>query len=677
MGLFVVSLSIMGEQLPGLAKRRRRAPAPICPAAVDPIAKVVLDTPLAHVDEPFDYLVPNTLDANAQVGVRVRAPFGRKILDGFVVARCEGSEHTLVPLKSVTSPLAVLTGPILRLCRLVARRYAGSLADVLRLAVPPRHVRAETIALNNPVPAFSLPNEVDASMWRNYRHGDSFLSRLALGQAPWAAWTALPSRLGPWPGIVAAAHTTIQAGKRVLIVAPTSRDLDYLATALEQAGYGNSYARLEARDGPARRYETFIRILRGELPIVIGTRSAAFAPVPELGLVVVWDDGNDIYKEQHLPHPYAAVVAAMHAQLSQAALLLASHSRSTTTEQLVANGHLVSLTAPRDVVRRTVPHVRPLATADMGADGAAALSHLPPMVVSAIRKACTQGPVLIQVPRAGGLHQVRCESCWETARCQECNGPLSVATALTCRWCGRIETQYRCRECGHNRYRTGVVGSTATAEQIGRTIRNVRIVSSSAESGIKTWVEDKPMIVVATVGSEPRAVCGFRLTVLLDARSHLLRPQFDADEEAMRKLFLASALTIPATNGGEVLLVGDMPARIANALVAWDPIMFARADLDERKQLSFPPAVRMAAVSGDETAVADVISQCEEFRVLGPTRVPAGEGELLSTSVRALIISELEYSDALTTRLSQVVAARRARGLRAPLRIQIDPRDVA
>jgi primosomal protein N' (replication factor Y) (superfamily II helicase) len=142
------------EQLllvPGAARsaaRRRPARPAEGSAAVDPVAEVVVDVPLPHLDRPFEYRVPSSMADQARPGVRVRVRFAGRDCQGFVVARRASAEHsgTLAPLLRVVSAEVVLTPALLLLCRAVADRWAGTLSDVLRLAVPPRHAQAEKAA---------------------------------------------------------------------------------------------------------------------------------------------------------------------------------------------------------------------------------------------------------------------------------------------------------------------------------------------------------------------------------------------------------------------------------------------------------------------------------------------------------------------------------------------------
>src|SRR6185437_12168525 len=168
---------------------RGRRPRPPAPVATDlPVARVVVDISLPHLDRTFDYLVPERYSATARPGVRVRVPFAGQDVEGFVVERVEASEHPrrLSPLRRVVSAEPVLAPPVLRLAREVADRYAGTLPDVLRLAVPARHARTEQAPSQGSQDPVTPP---DAGPWRDYRAGTALIGRLAAGSSPRAVWT--------------------------------------------------------------------------------------------------------------------------------------------------------------------------------------------------------------------------------------------------------------------------------------------------------------------------------------------------------------------------------------------------------------------------------------------------------------------------------------------------------
>ena len=127
------------------ASRSARQAARRTAASARPVARVAVDVPLPHLDHLFDYLVPEPLAERAVPGCRVRVRFAGRLTGGYLVERAEKTEHhgRLAFLERVLSPEPVLSEEIAGLARAVADRYGGTLADVLRLAIPPRHGAAE------------------------------------------------------------------------------------------------------------------------------------------------------------------------------------------------------------------------------------------------------------------------------------------------------------------------------------------------------------------------------------------------------------------------------------------------------------------------------------------------------------------------------------------------------
>src|SRR3954454_2914651 len=165
-----------------LGPRRRPAAARERQAAeILPVARVAVDSPLPHLDRPFDYLVPAELAELVRPGSRVRVRFAGRLIDGWVLDRLSATEHDgrLAVLERGVGDLPVLTPETALLFRAVADRWAGTFADVVRLAVPPRHARAESAALPSPAPPPSPP---PPDGWTAYRTGPAFLTALAEGR---------------------------------------------------------------------------------------------------------------------------------------------------------------------------------------------------------------------------------------------------------------------------------------------------------------------------------------------------------------------------------------------------------------------------------------------------------------------------------------------------------------
>ena len=366
-----------------------------------------------HLDREFDYLVTAEQSDDAQPGVRVRVRFHGRLVDAFVLERRSSTDHVgqLGWLDRVISAEPVLTPEVRRLVDAVAARYAGTRPDVLRLAIPPRHAGAEKA--QRPAPLLPVIDAIDPAGWARYTGGPAFLDALRDGRAARAVWQALPGE--HWSERLAdAAAVAVSAGHGVLAVVPDQSDVDALWGAAKARIDEAAVVALSAGLGPSARYRRWLSVLRGEARLVIGTRSAVFAPVDRLGLVMVWDDGDDSLAEPRAPYPHAREVAMLRAHQLRCAALVGGYARTAEAHALVAGGWAHNLVAPRPVVRAAAPRV--IALDDDGyaeeRDPAARSARLPSMALRAARVALERGaPVLVQVPRRGYVPTVACGRC--------------------------------------------------------------------------------------------------------------------------------------------------------------------------------------------------------------------------------------------------------------------------
>lgn len=689
---------------------RRRATLPAGSAEVDPVALVVVESHLPHLDRLFEYSVPADLADRARPGVRVRVRFAGRQVDGFLLSRRAQAEHAgrLAPLLRVVSEEPVLTPHLVSLGRGLADHYAGTLSDVLRLAIPPRHARAEkATAPDATVPdgALPAPTVPDWALraWQSYPAGPALLRRLAAGEGPAAAWTALPDAGASrgWPTAVAAAvAATLASHRGAVVVVPDHRDVDRVATALAdalgqalgtgqaegQAAGAEPVVRLTADLGPEQRYRAWLRVLRGAARVVVGSRSAAFAPVKDLGLVIWWDDGDDNLQEPRAPYPHVREVLRRRAALTGAGLLVGGYARSVQVQAWVARETVRELVPAPAALAAAAPRVTVAGEGHAGrSDPAAAGARVPTVAWRALKEGLSRGPVLLQVPRRGYLLSLTCHHCRVPVRCGACAGPVQQPgpdSPAACAWCGRVDDAAPCRECGDRRRRTAVVGQERTAEEIGRAFPGAQIVSSR-QGHVLSTVPAAPAIVLATPGAEPVADGGYAAVVLLDGWALLDRGGLEAGMEALRRWMAAAALARP---GAGVVLAG-VPAhaglRPVEALVRWDGRWLAARELEERVELALPPARRTATVTGPEQVVAEVPGQLSvaggELEVLGPLPLGARAG----TSGDAGPVTRLVLRAApsageqlLPDALRDLRAGRSLRKEAGDLQVRLDPADL-
>jgi len=680
--------------LPGLATartavRRARGPRERQPAGTLPVARVAVDSPLPHLDRPFDYLVPAELDEAVRPGSRVRVRFAGRLIDAWVLQRLQASEHDgrLSYLERGLGDDPVLTAETAALFRAVADRWAGTFADVLRLGVPARHARAESAVPAEAVPAPSAP---DPAGWARYRAGAGYLAAVQDGRGARAVWNAVPGE--DWPARIAeAAQASLAGGRGVLVVVPDVRDAARVDRAMQAVLGKGGHVVLSADLGPEARYRRWLAVRRGTVRAVVGTRSAVFAPVADLGLVVLWDDGDDLHAEPRAPYPHARDVAVLRASMTGAALLVGGFGRTAEAALLVESGWAQPIVADRAVLRAATPRIVALGDdVELERDPVARSARLPALAFRTARAALAAGhPVLVQTPRRGYAPSLACARDRTPARCRHCSGPLAATErdgTPACRWCGRPAVDWQCARCGGTRLRAMVVGSTRTAEELGRAFPGV-VLRVSAGDTVLTDIPAGPALVVATPGAEPVAPDGYGAALLLDGWALLSRPDLRAAEEALRRWANAAALV---RGDGTVIMGADAALPVVQALLRWDPGGHAERELADRRELHFPPVGRMAALVGAPADVAELLSLSqlpETAEELGsvpvqPTRgtqsgsggARAGaRGAAPTEQIRSLLRVPRPDGVRLAEALHAAAAVRSARKSGGPVRVMLDP----
>jgi primosomal protein N' (replication factor Y) len=636
------------------------------------IARVLLDSPLPQLDRLFDYALPPEL-GDVPLGVRVRVPLrsAGRVVDGYVVEidSEDDADRPLSEVESVVSPVAVLPDRLYRLARRVADRAAGSASDVLRLVIPKRQVRVEkawtagTEAVMPSAAAIDSARQVVGAYGGLGEvldeHGRAAVEAIPLPHGEVQGWAAL---------LAAAATRMLAAGESSVLVVPDHRDLDRLLAALGELVPAAAVARYDSRQTNPERYRSFLRSLEDVPCIVVGNRSAVYAPV-RAGLVAVWDDGDPLLGEPLAPYANARDVALLRQEQEESALLYVGHTRTTDVERLVGHGWLRDIRAERRVLPRVV-----LSTPQEMEQPAS--QRMPSSAFLSARDAAARGPVLIQVSRPGFAPSLVCAGCRAPARCAHCGGPLGAThrgAVPVCGWCGRGARAWACPACSSNRLRLASSGSERTADELGRAFPGVRVIVADSAHPVER-VADKPALVVATRGAEPLADGGYRAVVLLDGPRMLQAPDLRIGESCLRWWSNAAALAAP---GAPVHLVG-VDGGVARALATWNQAGYARAELAERAPLHMPPAARVALVEGTQAAVARAIEDLNDLglprdAVLGPVPV---ESDDVPARVRALVRFDYAAGGRVAAALraavvAEAVAARRGKGRTARIALSV------
>ncbi|MFF0910048.1 primosomal protein N' [Microbacterium enclense] len=624
------------------------------------VARVQLDSPVPQLDRLFDYAVPHALVGEVVPGIRVKVPLrsAGRMMDAFVVevVADDGTERPLSSVEAVVSPMPVLPDALYTLARRVADRAAGSVSDVLRLAVPKRMVRAEKAWAAAPPPETPV---VDADA---LARADALLApyvglttaldageRLALDAPPFPAGD-LPR--GAWADLLAAAAVhTLAGGRSAVLVVPDYRDQAQLLAALADLAPAEAIVRDDAdQSGPAR-YAQYLRTLAPVPCIVVGRRSGVYAPAHATGLVAIWDDGDSLLAEPLAPGVHARDAALVRQELEGSALLFAGHTRTTDVQRLVDVGYVREV-AP---ARRPSPRVVLSATRE----GEQRQSRVPSSAFAAARAALAEGPVLVQVARPGYAPSLVCADCRRPARCAHCAGPLRAArpgAVPVCAWCGRSAHAWTCGHCGSTKLRMASSGSERTADELGRAFPGTRVIVADGAHPV-TEVDAAPALVIATRGAEPLARGGYRAVILLDGDRMLQNEALRIGEHCLRWWSNAAALAAP---GAPVHLVG-VAGPVARALATWTQPAYARSELADRAPLRMPPAVRVASIDGHARSVDTLLASLREsvpaldpLAILGPVDTSTSPD---TATARALVRFDYAHGRAVAEALRAGVIA--------------------
>jgi primosomal protein N' (replication factor Y) len=636
------------------------------------VARVLVDAALPQLDRLLDYRIPASLEGVVP-GVRVSVPLrsAKRMATAYVVELGQDADFPgpLSEVAAVVSPIPVLRPEVWRLARAVADRAAGSANDVLRLAIPPRQVRVEKAWLaRGPFEAPPVePPAIDG--FPGLAEALAADERLALRVQPGVTEVAgVP--VARWALTLAqAAIRTLATGRTAILVAPDHRDQDQLERALGALAPASAVLRWDARQPNADRYRSLL-VAADRPAIVVGNRSAVYAPAEQLGLVAIWNDGDPLLGEPLSPYVNARDAALVRHEQQGGALLLGGHTRSAETQRLVEIGWLRELGPQRMTRLKVVP------TADgPGDDALAAQARIPSVAWREARAGLAKGPVLVQVARPGYAPGLRCAECGEAARCRRCSGPLRQRAAggvPTCTWCGTPDRTWSCATCGSRKYRTSGTGSARTADELGRAFPGTRVVVSDGDRPLLE-VDDRPALVIATRGAEPFAPHGYACVLLLDGERMLAREGLRVEEDCLRWWSDAAAL---AADDAAVVLVG-VGGPLGHALAGWRQPDFAHAEYAARRELRYPPAVRMATLQGAPDAVEEAIGHLPATAEVLGTTLAAGrartilrfdyrEGAAIAAAVRAEIVRQ-------ATRRRKPVPGQPPRGRQPlPLRARFD-----
>jgi len=582
-----------------------------------PVARVLVDTGVFHLDQKYDYSVPEKLSDVVVPGVRVQLPFGNRETEGIVVERVVQPERagTLKTITKVLSPHVVATPALLDLIDKAADFYCCNPWDLVRSAIPPR-----VAGVDKEIPVVHQASHVSKS--RKPTVFQSFKPFVSSHEQ------------------ISDIVSDFKNLGSVLIVAPDERDVEKIVESLSSTF--NNVLKLSSASTREERYRNFLLSMRLDSSIVVGTRSAIFAPVRNLAAIIIYKESSPDHYELRAPGWNSSAIAKMRAESEGLALVLTGFTPS------VRVAHEIDARTIKFVNQRTQVNVQ----AFVPSDG----TLLPGRIFSEIKKALKKGPVLFIAPRKGYGNALLCSHCRNVALCK-CGGRLSVASkglAPTCVHCGSSFPAWRCSYCDRDKQYLAGRGIDRAAEEISRAFPGFPVVISAGDV-IKESVDSKPALVLSTPGAQPQVNGGYAAVVVLDAIRFFSHTDINGQERARELLFETASMV---NVDGQVLLVLDDSHPVVAAIARWNIAPLLKRELADRDELMLPPSVSSAVLVTDQAVAPVIVSGLKKAledsrlptstRIYGPTLLPKGQAKIVvhvshgESSDLAKILHELQ-----------------------------------
>ena len=643
-------------------------------------AQVVFNIP---VPGPFTYLIGDLTDC--EVGARVIAPIGRRSLAGFVVDILDTAPPGLPELKRITRVIdrePLFDADYLNIARWMSELYLASIGECLSAMIPGGRRESELPALGADDTAFSarpfeLSDEQNAAVQAICDRSDGLSYLYGITGS------------GKTEVFLSAASRTLSEGRSIIYLVPEI-SLTHQVTETIRQRFQETAAVLHSGLTGSQRLTEWRRILSGEARFVIGARSAVFAPVKRLGLIIIDEEHEGSYKSGASPRYHARQVAMKRCAEQGARLVMGSATPSVEAYHLMEQGRIRRITLSRRLSGGTLPQMQ---TVDLrGSPGV-----LSRQLVDEIRTTHEQGrQTILFLNRRGFAYFFHCRSCGYQMTCRNCSVTLTYhknRELMVCHYCGyKTRPVEICPECksldvGYSGFGTQRIEEEVASQFAGYRIRRLDTDSvrkkGTLEETIRAFRNGELDILLGTqMVAKGLNFPGLKLVGIILADTGLSMPDFRAAERTFNLIVQVSGRAGRFMPDGKVIIQTFHPDNDAIRMAAAGQVdQFYAQELSIRSSLKFPPFSRLLRVvfrgrSGDRVAgCASEFSGLLIARlggngeVLGPAECPIG---IIAANHRMQVIVKAFRFDAAHAALRSAVQS-----FHAPrdvyLEIDIDP----
>ena len=575
-------------------------------------ANVIINRAAPDLDRSFQYKVPASWPGNLSVGDPVRVPFGTKVLDGFVVELTDTPEIEESRLKELMEPLSgglPIEAQLVKLAAWMKDTYGCTMIQALKTVIPVRKkVRAaKTRVEQTPLPegerdcAPPLRPEQQAAadgIWEEI-HGASTRPCLIYGVTG-------SGKTEVYMDLIA---RTIAEGRQAILLIPEI-SLTYQNLLRFYRRFGNRIAVLNSRLSQGEKVENLEKARKGEADLVIGPRSALFAPFPNLGLIIVDEEHESAYNSDQSPRYRAVDTAIARGQLAGAGVVLGSATPSMESfYAAMCRKYAIFPIRHRAVEGSRLPRVDIVdLREEMEAGNRSIFSRR--LFLAMDERLKRKEQVILFLNRRGYAGFISCRACGEAVRCPHCDVSLTSHKdgTLICHYCGyRIPMPAACPSCG-SPYLAGFgMGTQKVESLVKKAFPKARVLRMDQDTTGKKDAHSR--ILQSFAAGEADILIGTQMIVkghdfprvtlvgILAADLSLHHSDFRASERTFQLLVQAAGRAGRGDLSGLVIVQTYQPDHYAIVTAAGqDYVSFYRQELLYRQMLSYPPSGQMMSV---------------------------------------------------------------------------------